>query len=280
MPMNHEILLYSLAKTFNTILNIDICGNTRNYIKSKSEVFIKLEISEKMYYTKYSLRIAKSIVDSLEKINLFELNLDSDHEIFHDFRIVWKKDNIAHISMDHNTINTKNLIPEKLMKICKYKKNTNICKEYTIKYKELNDHGYKKIKSNDKYSEIGNNLKNSAILEPMCDLMIETLSKKRKCAKNLYNFLFSESDRIVLKLYKNRFIMYDFGKKLENVESYRMKLKSGNEIIISFNNGTKFCLTLQTNASEIKEHLSLKFHTKFKNIDDLFSISNCLTQEN
>jgi hypothetical protein len=68
--------------------------------------------------------------------------------------------------------------------------------------------------------------------------------------------------------------MYDFGKELDNVESFRMKLNQENEIVITFNNGTKFALILQTNASEIKEHLSLKFHTAFKNMDDLFAISN------
>lgn len=269
-----ELLLYSLANTFNTTLNVGICDNTKAYLKSKSKSFSKLETSEKIYYTEYSIRLAQTLSDYLDEISFFELNTDSEHDIIHDFRLTWKNDNISYISMDHNTINIKDLIPEKLMKICKYKRNTNVCKAYIEEYYKINDHAYKKIKHKNKYSELDNELKNSVILEPICDLIMKTLSKKRKCASNLYNYLFFESDRIVFKLYKNRFTMYDFGKEMDNVESYRMKLNQGNQIMITFNNNTKFSLVLHTNASDIKQHISIKFHTTFKNMDELFAISH------
>ena len=274
MPVDEKLLLYNVANTFNTILAIDICDNTKAYLKSKAKSFAKLDTEQKMYYAKYAIQFAKSLMDYLENITYFELNVDADHAIVHDFRLTWKKKNIAHISMSHDSIITKDIIPEKLMKICKYKGNTNISKLYTQEYKKLNDKGYKRAQNKNKYSELSVKTKNSAILEPVCDLVMSTLSKKRKCAPNLYDYLFSESDRIVFKLYKNRFTLYDFGKDLEDVESFRMKLYGGNEILITFNNGTKFELVLKTNATEIKEHLSIKFHTNFKNIDELFAIGN------
>lgn len=275
MPIDEKLLLYCLANTFSTTLNVDICDDTVAYIKSKTKSFGKLSVTEKMYYTKYSIQLAQSLMEYLDKITLFELNTDTEHDILHDFRLTWSGDNISHISMSHTSINTKDLIPEKLMKICKYKKNTNVSKEYTAKYKTLNEKGYKKIQDSSKYSELTGKKKSSAILEPFCDLVLNTLSKKRKCSQNLFNHLFNESDRIVLKLYKNRFIIYDFGIELDDVESYKMKLLEGNIITISFNNKTKFSLCLQTNASEIKEHLSIKFHTSFKNMDELFSVAHC-----
>jgi len=149
-------------------------------------------------------------------------------------------------------------------------------KLYIGQYENIMKKGYGKIKSKSKYSELSDKNKNGALLGPVCELVHSTLSKKRKCAANLYNFLLKENDRIVLKLYKNRFTIYDFGKELDNVESFRMKLNAGNEIVIAFNNGTKFSLVLQTNASDIKEHISLKFHTNLKNIDDLFSVNNAV----
>ena len=274
MPINENLLLFSLANTFNSTLGVDLSDDTKKFMKSNSKKFGKLSTADKMYYTKYSIQLAQSLSEYLDGIKLFEINTDADPEVVHDFRLTWKKSNIAHISMSHNSINIKDIIPEKLMKICKYKRNTNICKAYTQKYKKINDNGYKKIKSKEKYSELSDKSKYKYLLEPVYELVLNTLSKKRKCAANLYNHLFSESDRLVLKLYKNRFTIYDFGAELDNVESFRMKFNQEKELVITFNNGVKFSLVLQTNGTQIKEHLSLKFHTNIKNMDELFAIAN------
>ena len=257
MSVDTKLMIHCLAKTLNS-LGIEICDDTEKYIKSCKKSFAVLPIDDKKYYTRYALHITNKLTEYLTDISLFELNVDPKHEIDHDFRLRWKKHNIAHISLSHIGINIKDIIPEKLMRICKYKRNTKICKQYTISYKKINDVGYRKIKSVEKYSQISKKKKDIILLEPICELVLKTLSKKRKCAANLYNHLFAESDRIVIKLYKNRFIIYDFGKKMNDVESFRMKLVSDNTIIIIFNNQAKFLLNLQTNGSEIKNHLSLK----------------------
>lgn len=274
MPIDGKIILYSLAKTFGSVLNIGICENTKSYIKSTEKNFTKLPVDEKMYYIKYSVKLAQCLMEYLEGITYFEYNMGNDNNIVHDFRLTWKKDNIAYISMAHTSINVQDIIPEKIMKICKYKKNTNICKFYSEEYKKININAYEKIKSKKKYSEINEKNKNTFILEPICNLVVNTLSKKRKCANNLYSHLLNEDNRIVFKLYKNKFTMYDFGIDLGDIESFRMKLNHGNEITITFNNKTEFMLCLHTNASEIKEHLSVKFRTSFKNMDELFAVSS------
>lgn len=274
MPLDEKHLLYSLANTFNTTLGIEICDDTKAYIKSNGKAFSKLNATDKMYYTKYAIQVAQDLTNYLKDISLFELNVDSDNEIVHDFRLTWKKGNIAHVSMSHGSINIRDVIPEKLMKICKYKKNTKIYKAFTAEYQKITSKAYEKIKSKNKYSELSDKNKNKLLLEPVCELVHTTLSKKRKCAVNLYNHLFTESNRIVLKLYKNRFTIYDFGKDLDDVESFRMKMADNNQILWSFNNGVKFTLQLQTNSSQIKEHISLKFHTNLKNMDDLFAVCN------
>jgi len=274
MPVNDKLLLYSLANTFSTILGIKISDDTKAYLKKKTKEFSKMDSADKMYYANYSIKLANSLTEYLEEISLFEINVDTDNDIVHDFRLQWKKNNLAHISMSHSSINIKNIIPEKLMKICKYKGNTNVCKNYNGEYKKLNDKAYKKIQSKTKYSDLSSKTKSAAVLEPVCNLFIDTLSGKRKCAENLYNHLFHETDRIVLKLYKNRFTMYDFGTELDEVKSYKLKLTDGNEISVTFNNGAKFNLILHSNSSDIKEHLSLKFHTHFINIDEVFAVKS------
>jgi hypothetical protein len=273
MPINDKLLLYTLANTFNTTFGINICDDTKAYIKSKAKIFKKLDNNDKKYYAKYAIELGNGLMDYLENITHFEINTDADNDIDHDFRLIWGEQNIAHISMSHNSINVKDIIPKKLMKICKYKGNTNTCKIYTQQYKKINDKNYDKIQNKNKYSELNVKTK-TAILNPICNLVVTTLAKKRKCASNLYNHLFEESDRIVLKLYKNRFTIYDFGKDLDKVESFGMKLNQDNEILITFNNKTKFSLILHTNASLIKKDLSLKFHTNFKNMDELFAVKS------
>lgn len=273
MPVDQKLLLYSLANTFNSVLGIDICDNTTVYVKSMAKTFNNLDTNEKIYYTKYSLSVAKSLTDYLKKTMLFQVYVDdSDNDTVHDFSLKWGKNNVAYISLSHNSINVRDIIPEKLMKICKYKRNTNICKAYTNQYENICTKGYQRIKSKDRYSELNAKTKNKALLEPVCELVLNTLSKKRKCAGNLYSHLFDESDRIVFKLYKNRYIMYDFGKELSSAESFRMKAGADNTIVITFNNEASFTLCLQTNATEIKKHISIKFHTHFTNMDEIFAV--------
>lgn len=273
MPVDNSIILYGLANAFHQTLGVAICDNTKTYIKSKAKKFHKLISEEKIYYTKYCVQITQSLINYLGKISFFELNIDSDHNIIHDFRLTWgKNDNMVHISLSHTTINTNDVIPEKLMKICGYKKNTNVCKAYTKSYTKINDKGYGKIQSQNKYSELSDKNKNKALLDPTRTLVLTTLSKKRKCSTHLYYHLFGEIDRIVFRLYKNRFAFYDFGKELDAVESFKMKLDPDRNIIITFNNNASFSLSLHTNATEIKPHLSLKFKTTFKNMDELFMV--------
>ena len=274
MSVNHKYLLYSLANTFNISLGIEISKDTKNYLSELQSEFIALNVDDKIYYGKYAIELATKLNEYFEKINLFEINQDSEIDFAYDFKIRWKKNNITYICMSHNDININNIIPEKIMKICKYKKNTNIYKIFTEEYQKIIKNGYNHIKNKKKYSDLNNEDKNEYLIYPICKLIYDTLSKKRKCAPHLYHYLYDESDRVVLKLYKNRFVIYDFGKKIDDPESFRMEYDEYDTINIKFNNDTKFVLVLQTNASEIKEHISLKFHTTFQNMDELYVVSS------
>ena len=277
MSVDTRMLLYNLITTLKNSFAIGICDDFGAYLKTKSKEFLKLDVTQKVYYTKYGLQLSECLMNYYEDFTGVELNLDPEHEIEHDFRLVWDSDDerIIHISLNHASIKIRHVIPDKLMRICNYKGNTNICKEYRKEYQELNKRAYDKIRGNEKYSDLTVKTKSKAIFIPFSDLLVNTLAKKRKCAKPLYSHLFSEDDRVVFKLYKNRFTMYDFEKDMSTVDSFRMKLSPDNTILINFNNGTKFQLVLQTNANKIKEHLSLKFHTQFKNMDELFAVHTC-----
>lgn len=274
MPIDENLLLYSLANMFHTTIGIAISNGTTKFMKAMTKKFNKLPTSEKMYYAKYAIQLATSLANYLKDISFFEINDDGDSEIIHDFRLTLSKNNVVHVSMIHSSIGVRDIIPKKLMKICRCKKNTNRYKAYMSTYDHLNNQGYQKVKKYERYSEIEEKLKNKAIIFPFRDLLKDTISKKRKFAVPLYHHLFQEQDRIVFRLYKNRFIMYDFGRKLEDVSSFKLKLDQNGNIVITFSNNTKFVLTLQTNASKIKPNLSIKFHTDFKNMDDFFAITS------
>lgn len=274
MSIEYDIMLYCLAKTFSDTLGVDICDDSKSYIKTTTKKFQSMDKDDRIYYQKYSILISKAMTDYLDDITLFELNVDPDNKINHDFRLSWKGDNVAHISLYHTSIVINDVIPKNLMKICGYKKNTNIYKSYVPAYEKINDNGYKKIKSNQKYSDLKDKEKNKIILDPIRELVIETISKKRKCAKKFHDHLFADEDRIVFRLHRNRFVMYDFGKEQDAVESFTMKEDKDRDVTIVFNNKSKFVLTLQTNASDIKPQLSTKFKTVFKNIDEIYMVDS------
>lgn len=272
MPVDNELLLYSLAYTFKTIVGTDICAATDEFLRSNQSTFEELCMDDKMYYTKYAMQLAQHLVDYVGAISLFEIWIeDESMDILHDFRLIHKK-KITYICMSHNRIGTRDVIPEKLMKICKFKKNTTINKAYREVYDEITKSGYKKIKSKKKYSNLPYKLKRNILYKPLCQLVLTTLAKKRKCTANLFHHLFEESDRIVLKLYKNRYVIYDFSIKINEPTSYRMEQVDDNSISVAFNNGAIFMLCLQTNGTEIRQHLSLKFHNDFVNINDIYAI--------
>ena len=226
------------------------------------------------FYTKYATILSEKIVAiSKKKISKFEITQDDDSVIMPEFTITYGKSS-RRICLNHKDIRIANLIPKNLMKICGYRKNTTISKEFTESYSKLNDKVYSKIKSHSKYSEITPEKKESLIFKPVSQLLIDTISGKRKCSSNLFKHLFSETDRVVIRIYKSSFTIYDFSKDISETESFKMQLLENHDIILTFKNGVEFKLSLQTNAPEIKDKLSLKYHVSIQNFDQLFSIDS------
>lgn len=278
MSIDTKCLLYTLADTFNRVLSVSVCEATTEFMKKYKKKFDTMDNTEKMFYANYGMKVANSLGQYLDSLEMFELNTQSESEsdveteVTHDFRLTYQKKRIAYISMTHSGIQVNNLIPEKLMRICRYRKNSKISQSYTKKYEKICANIYKKIKDNEKYSDMSPKIKDKIIYKPVCELVHATIGKTRKCASNLYSHLFSESDRIVLKLYKNRFKIYDFGIDKGQITSYNMKIMAKDHIDVTFSNGAEFQLKLHTNSYNIKKHISLKFRVKFTNIDQMYSI--------
>jgi hypothetical protein len=267
MSVDKKILLYNLAKILGSMYSVKLEDSAKEYIKENKDC----DNEEKTRYIEYSVQLAKKLIEYVGEITSLDINPEVEG-IICDFKLCVGKKKF-YVSMDHFTINIKNIIPEKLMKICNYSKKNKIYKEYMDEYNQFCENLYGKIKKNEKYSDLSDEEKNKLIIKPMNKIVVNTISRKKTCASSLFNHLFDESKRLVLKLYKSRFVIYDFGVELDEVKSYRMSCNE-NTINIIFNNKASFDLVLNTNSPKINEHISLKYTTNFLNIDDLFAVKS------
>ncbi|AKI80341.1 hypothetical protein QJ850_gp358 [Acanthamoeba polyphaga mimivirus] len=298
MSTDKNILLYAIANNFKETLGLKVCKSTKGYISEYAESYSELSNNDKMYYTKYAIAIinclSKYLEDQFEqKMCMFKMN-DEDSEVVHDFRIVCDNEEVIHLSMDYKKIGVNPIIPDRLMKLCGYNKNTNMYKEYTKNYNNICKNIYKKIGSYDKYSELSDKQREKIIYRPMNELLINTIGGKKKCTEKLYEHVFPEgvnANRIVIKWHKNRFIVYDFRTQVDEIKSFKLspfksKSKQSEDdariLYLTFKNGSKlepqFILTLNTNSTDINEHISLKYTIKLDNIDELFKIGGSSIQ--
>ena len=276
MSVNTDLLIYNIIRIFDNNFNVEVCSSSKKFIKKLSSEINEIEQEDRIYYVNYALKLVTSLIEYMKDIRKFSLNNDEEHEIEHDFSLVWGSDNnVSHISLNHNSIILRNIIPTKLMKICGYTRNSNLSKAFYEEYNNIESNISRELKKKriTRYSALKKEEKITLIYEPICKLVAETLSMKRKCADLLYEHLFGESNRIVMKLYKNRFNMYDFEQSIDTPGSYKMTAKD-DTITIKFKNGVIIVLTLQTNATNVKNKLSLKFHTSMENMNELFCIKN------
>uniref|UniRef100_A0A6C0C9Y2 Uncharacterized protein n=1 Tax=viral metagenome TaxID=1070528 RepID=A0A6C0C9Y2_9ZZZZ len=262
---------YCLAAMFDK-MGTTLCTRTMLLQKKMIKKFGQLEIDEKLYFNKYASHVAGGLFNYLGDINLYETN-NIDEEL-HDIRLSTDNgESFYYISLSHADIKIKDIIPDKLAKIYNFKKKSDNHDTYTEEYDKLNKKMYKQVRSFDKFSEVPTETKNDELFEPTCDLVLSVIDDNQERAKYLYSHLFSEDDRIVLKLLKSRFVIYDFGiKTVKHITSCETEKEDQNKIILTFNNQTNFILTLGTNASDVKEHISLKFKTKFKNMDGIYCV--------
>jgi hypothetical protein len=160
------------------------------------------------------------------------------------------------------------------MKICGARGNSNFHKTYTAAYSDIVTTAYEKISQHERYSEISDKRKEKYLILPVRDLFVETMERKRKIAPKLFEYLFSETDRIVVDIKKNGFNIYDFSRQMSVPKSYTITTdeESSDSLNIAFDNDASFQLQLRTNAVLIKEHISLKFRTTFDNMDELCTV--------
>lgn len=270
-----EHMLYAIGKNFEIIVGALMSEQTSEYLDDFSSTYINLSIEEKLYYHNYSTEIVSSLCAHVNDVCSFDINFDEECPIYHNFVLTNVAGEKRHVSLLKWSINVNDIIPKKLMKICKHSGKTNISKKFKISYDNLNAKIYAKINEFEIYSKIDKELKENKIIKPINLLVIGSLLGDDKCVNHLYNHLFNESDRIVISMNKNKFTVYDFGlSSLSEPSSYSIKELDDHKFRIKFNNGASFDLRLITNSSIIKENISLKYVVQFKNINKFFYVDD------
>jgi hypothetical protein len=211
MSVDKNMFSYCLASTFGK-MGTTLCTRTMLLQKEMVKKFNQLEIDDKLYYNKYASHVAGGLFNYLGDINLYETNT-IDEEL-HDIRLSADNgESFYYVSLSHANINIRDIIPDKLAKIYNFKKKSDNHGEFVESYEKLNKKMYKQVRSFDKFSEVPVETKYDEMFEPMCDLVCTLIDDHQDRAKYLYEHLFSEEDRIVIKLLKSRFVIYDFGIK-------------------------------------------------------------------
>ena len=270
--MDTQLLSYSIYQAFTENLKIEDDESCRKLIKKGSRKYDDLDENEKLYYSNYALKIAKSLLNHVGKINTLVIMEENGK---YSFKLVQKKsERIVHIV--NTNIATKSIIPEKMWKVCGYRKNTNVSHEFIDAYLDINEKFMEKVEEKEyvNYSEVSEKIIEKFINKPICSLIADSFTKKRKCATELFNYIFPYYDEIYVKAYKTRYAIYDFATEIPDPESIKLTYddEESNKINLNFNNNAQFVMILKTNSSKIREKLSLKFTINFKNIDDIFCI--------
>lgn len=263
-----EIFVANLAKTFQNNLNVEL----GDYAKELSERECQYtNDAAQVKYITISLNFAIAIKKHYRGLKKIDIECDDDDVytvIIHN-----KKKHQTLIELRNKLPGLNNIIPKGLMKVCGYQGNSRESRHYKPEYARLNNEIYHRIsKKANRYSELKQESKEKKLYEPFVDLFIETLSKKRRCATKLYSH-FGLPESIIAVITPIGFHVYDFRvEDLGDNPSYRIEKRSESVIYIKFNNKTKFSLTLQSNATEIKEHLSLKYIVDYVNPEATYSI--------
>lgn len=272
--IDKSIFVYSLLTTFNNVLKLKLCNNSKLFIDETSNKFDNLEVDQKMYYTKYAMDVATSLVSVVNFSNI-ELNYTMSEDIYKkkdfDISLFYDNNDKVNVLFSTTSIKVNNIIPNKLMKKCKYIKSTKVYKEYTEMYNTINNSAYCAFKNKNKFSDLSKEDIDKYLLVPVSKLIVDTLSHKKKHAQNFYNAIFNETNKMTVRLYKNRFTIYDFYKTM-SIKSLSISRNKNNILKIRFNNNASFTCYLASNSVEIKENLSLKLHIKFENIDEIYKI--------
>lgn len=271
MTIKRDNILYCIIRCSKIFVGTKIDSSGKKYIEELQQSFNQLSFDQKLYNSVYGLRIIGWLTNYLDSIKHIELNIIDNKSNPHDFRLIVDKSTIIYVSLDNKKIRVNNIIPKQINDVFKCDTFNDENNDFMQSLDKINKSAYTLFKDTySKISEIDIKTRAKMLLNPVNQLFLEYLNKNRKKkTKCLFNWLFNEKNRFVLRLLKSKFTMYDFTQDYEIPTDYTIVFD--NDIIcVQFNNGFDFSLKLRLNSGAIDKSFCLKYVTTFVNIDNIF----------
>lgn len=286
--IDRALMKYCTIKQYMDMYSIKIDDDTETFMTNTKSKFAKKTLDEKNFYMTYSLSIVDTLNKNFKKPNKIIVNSDTEDKaaMKYDLLLTHKKDKTIPISFDYNSLAINNILANKFMKICGFRRNTTIYKTYKAEYDKINDKVYNKIKSKESFTDLSEKTLMKTVYDPFTALLAATLTLKRKCSTELFNAIYEECPRVIIKLMKSRFVVYDFTEYNYQPNGFSLKKieKTNNQLLLKYKkytdesgnkiDGPIFLLTLTKNSQKIKPQLSLKYNITMENMDKLFLMAD------
>jgi hypothetical protein len=241
----------------------------------------KKKNKNKKFYKTYGTKIVKMLNKYIN--NMQSIVYVSDTE----FELIYNNKGSVNVCLEYPKRLTNIIYPSRLMKLCGYQKNTTVYDTYTKLCQKYNTKVYDKIKKYKKYSNMSERAKTNDIVIPMTKIIHDTLSQKRKTIhiEKLQKTLFTPSQKIMFRLFRNKLSMYDFGYDINSPTNKKMKILKNGDMLIKFSsthnddhpeksNTMEFLMMARTNGQEIKNQITIRYLVKFSNMPEHYLIAS------
>ena len=171
--------MYTMITTFSVDLHVKVCDESKNFLSYHQIEYNNLNTVEKLYYSKYAIKMIDKMINYMENITYFELNDDLDSIIQHNFKLEWgESDNRTKtlVSLYYETLDIANILPEKLMQYCKIDDESQISQTYTEKFDVLSSELRVRLDEIERLSKPSVNDKLNIISGKMINLVSNTLN--------------------------------------------------------------------------------------------------------
>lgn len=245
---------------------IKISDDMTEYCDKIAEKVKEMAKGDKFHYIEYGKRLGKY----LEKNYNFKIiSYDTSSRIKKHI-ILGTIEKGTFCSFEKNKI-CKSIIPFKFGKICKFNKNSNLIRNFTEEYEEINSKFYRKFKKVESFNRIDEDDVYGKLYMPINKLIVDSFNRKRKHAKNLLNHIMTiPNGSLIINTTRTRFQVYEF--RYDEEDPTGMYLKIDNDdpaiVIVHFNTGIEFKMKLSFNSNQVNETLSLKYQIEINNDED------------